>query len=65
MSFVRILATLSNLLFTCSILLGLCLPQAGKATYFMILPAIIIILTVTLLRFPAGFFREQIGRAHV
>lgn len=58
MSFVRILATFSNLLFACSILLGLFLPQAGKATYFMILPAIIIILTVTLLRFPAGFFRE-------
>ncbi len=58
MSVVGILATFSNLLFACAILLGLFLPQAEQATSFLILPAIMIILTVTLLRFPPGFFRE-------
>lgn len=58
MPFVRILATFSNLLFACAILLGLFLPQAAPATFILILPAMTLILTITLLRFPPGFFRE-------
>ena len=58
MSMIRNLATLSNLLFAASILLGIFLPQAALVTFFLILPAMMIILMVTLLRFPPGFFRK-------
>ena len=58
MSFIRIVATFSHLLFIAAILLGLFLPQAASAAAFLILPALTMILTVTLLRFPRGFFRD-------
>jgi bile acid:Na+ symporter, BASS family len=58
MSMIKIFATLSNLLFVLAILLGLFLPQAAPVASVLILPALMIILTVTLFRFPKGFFRD-------
>lgn len=58
MSVVRIFATFSHLLFIAAILLGLFLPQAAIWAYYLVLPALAIMLTVTLLRFPAGFFKK-------
>ena len=58
MSMSRNFATFSNLLFAASILLGIFLPQAAFITFFLILPAMMVILMVTLLRFPPGFFRK-------
>jgi len=54
----RIFATFSNLLFIAAIFLGLFLPQAASFAYYLVLPALAIMLTVTLLRFPGGFFKE-------
>jgi bile acid:Na+ symporter, BASS family len=58
MSMIKYFATVSNLLFIAAILLGLFLPQAAQAASVLILPALMIILTVTLLRFPGGFLRH-------
>lgn len=48
----------SHLLFIASIVLGFCLPQAAQVSSMLILPALMITLTVTLLRFPGGFFNK-------
>ncbi len=58
MSMIRNLATFSNLLFVLAILSGLYLPQAAPVASMLILPALMIMLTVTLLRFPGGFFKK-------
>lgn len=58
MLIVRIFASVSNLLFIASILLGLYLPQAAPVASFLVLPALMIMLSVTLLRFPGGFFKQ-------
>ncbi len=58
MSVIRIFASFSNLLFVLAILLGLYLPQAAPVASVLILPALMITLTVTLLRFPGGFFNK-------
>ncbi|MDP2855372.1 MAG: hypothetical protein Q8O28_14130 [Smithellaceae bacterium] len=58
MSMIKIFATFSNLLFVAAILLGLYLPQAAQAASVLILPALMITLTVALLRFPSGFLNE-------
>ncbi|MEE9913549.1 MAG: hypothetical protein K4571_17695 [Deltaproteobacteria bacterium] len=58
MSIIRILAKFSYLLFVVAILLGLFLPQAALAASVLVLPALMVTLTVTLLRFPAGFFNK-------
>lgn len=58
MSVIKIFATFSNLLFVLAILLGLFLPQAASAASMLILPALMITFTVTLLRFPGGFFNK-------
>ena len=57
-SFLKNIATSSNLLFIAAIALGMVLPQAAFVTFFFILPALTVILTVTLLRYPRGFFRQ-------
>ena len=63
----------ANLLFLAAAAGGILLPQALFAAQALILPALILMLTVTLLRFPRGFFRHpaallpgalwEIGRA--
>lgn len=58
MSVVRIFATLSNLLFIAAIGLGIFLPQAASWARYLVLPALAVTLTMTLLRFPGGFFKE-------
>lgn len=58
MSIVKIFASVSQLLFIAAVLLGLYLPQAAPAATFMIMPALMMILTVNLLRFPGGFFQK-------
>src|SRR5512145_464495 len=58
MSFIKDLASSSNLLFIAALFLGIFLPQAASVTSFLILPALTVILTLTLLRFPRGFFRK-------
>lgn len=58
MSMIKIFATFSNLLFVAAILLGLYLPQAAQAASILILPALMVTLTVALIRFPGGFFKE-------
>jgi len=55
---VKILFNLSNLLFVAAVILGLYLPQASSVAYILILPALMVTLTVTLLRFPGGFFKN-------
>jgi bile acid:Na+ symporter, BASS family len=58
MSMTGIFANFSNLLFMASIFLGLFLPQAAQGSSMLILPALMITLTVTLLWFPGGFFNK-------
>jgi len=58
MSMTGIFANFSNLLFIAAIFLGLFLPQAAQGSSMLILPALMITLTVTLLRFPGGFFNK-------
>jgi bile acid:Na+ symporter, BASS family len=58
MPIVRTSAMVSHLLFIASIVLGFCLPQAAQVSSMLILPALMITLTVTLLRFPGGFFNK-------
>ena len=48
----------ANLLFLAAAAGGILLPQALFAAQALILPALILMLTVTLLRFPRGFFRH-------
>ncbi|PKN20062.1 MAG: hypothetical protein CVU71_06815 [Deltaproteobacteria bacterium HGW-Deltaproteobacteria-6] len=58
MSVIKIIATVPNLLFIAAMVMGLYLPQAGPVADILILPALMITLTVTLLRFPGGFFKK-------
>ncbi len=58
MSLIKNLAASSNLLFVAAVILGIFLPQAKPLIFVLILPALTILLTVTLLRFPRGFFRH-------
>lgn len=58
MSIIKIIAALPHLLFIAAIVLGLYLPQAAPVAYVLIVPALMIILTVTLLRYPGGFFKN-------
>jgi len=57
-SFVKNFATSSNLLFVAAIALGLLLPQAAYITFYLMLPAFTVILTVSLFRFPLTFFHK-------
>lgn len=58
MTLVRIFTAFSNLLFILAVLLGIYLPQAVPVASVLILPALMITQTVSLLRFPGGFFNE-------
>ena len=58
MSIIRIFVNYSNLLFIAAIVLGFYLPQAAPVAAFLLLPALMITLTVTLLRIPGGFFNK-------
>jgi len=58
MSIMKIIATLSHLLFIAAIVLGLYLPQAAPVACVLIMPVLMITFTVTLLRYPGGFFKR-------
>lgn len=53
-----IFATFSNLLFVAAVLLGIYLPVAAPVASFLVLPALMVMMTATLLRYPAGFFKK-------
>jgi BASS family bile acid:Na+ symporter len=48
----------SNLIFLLALICGIILPKGFSIGNVLILPALIVILTITLLRFPRGFFRR-------
>ncbi|HUN54708.1 MAG TPA: hypothetical protein VMU29_06075 [Smithella sp.] len=48
----------SNLIFLFALILGITLPQGFRAGKTLILPALMVIITITLLKFPRGFFRH-------
>jgi len=48
----------SNLIFLLALICGMFLPQGFPIGNTLIFPALIVILTITLLRFPRGFFRR-------
>ena len=48
----------SNIIFIIALICGLTLPQGLYVGKILILPALTIIITITLLRFPRGFFRH-------
>jgi BASS family bile acid:Na+ symporter len=47
-----------NILFALSLLIGLLFPQAVSISVFLILPALILIMTITPLKIQSGFFRR-------
>ena len=58
MSVVKIFASFPNLLFILAVVPGVYLPQALPVLSFLVVPALMIAQTLTLLRFPGGFFNE-------
>ncbi len=58
MTVVKIFTSFPNLLFILAVVPGIYLPQAAPGVSFLILPALMIAQTLTLLRFPGGFFNE-------
>jgi BASS family bile acid:Na+ symporter len=48
----------SNLIFLIALICGITLPQGFRAGKTLILPALMVIITITLLKFPRGFFRH-------
>jgi bile acid:Na+ symporter, BASS family len=48
----------SNLIFLIALICGIILPQGFPIGNALILPALMVIITITLLRFPRGFFRH-------
>lgn len=47
-----------NVLFVLSLLIGFLFPQAVSISVFLILPALMLIMTITPLKIPSGFFRH-------
>ena len=48
----------SSIIFLLALILGFSLPQGAQAGIFLILPAVMISITITVLRFPGGFFHH-------
>jgi hypothetical protein len=48
----------SNIIFILALIFGIVLPQCSQICRILILPALTVIITITLLRFPRGFFRN-------
>ena len=61
MSVVKIFASFPNLLFILAVVPGVYLPQALPVLSFLVVPALMIAQTLTLLRFPGGFFISRQG----
>ena len=58
MARIKFLFSRSHILFLLAIGIGILLPQAAEIASVLTLPALTVILTITLLRFPRGFFRR-------
>jgi len=58
MARIKFLFSRSHILFLLAIVIGIFLPQAAEFASVLTLPALTVILTITLLRFPRGFFRR-------
>jgi len=58
MARIKFLFSRSHLLFLLAIVIGILLPQASEFVSLLTYPALTVILTITLLRFPPGFFRR-------
>ncbi len=58
MARIKFLFSRSHLLFLLAIAVGILLPQGAEIASVLTLPALTLILTITLLRFPRGFFRR-------
>ncbi len=56
--FLKFIFSRPNVIFLCALLAGFIIPQASAITIFLILPALIAIMTITLLKIPRGFFRR-------
>lgn len=48
----------SNIIFMLALIFGIALPHCSQVGRILILPALTVIITITLLRFPSGFFRN-------
>ena len=58
MKYLKFVFYRSNILFLLSVSAGIALPQASAISIFLILPALMTIMTITPLRIPRGFFRR-------
>jgi len=56
---IKFIFSRSHILFLLAILIGMLLPQAAEFAAVLTLPALTVILTITLLRFPPGFFQRH------
>jgi BASS family bile acid:Na+ symporter len=59
MARIKFLFSRSHILFLLALVIGTFLPQAAEFATVLTLPALTIILTIALLRFPSGFFRRH------
>ena len=59
MARIKFLFSRSHILFLLAIVIGMLLPQAAEIASVFTLPALTVILTIALLRFPSGFFRRH------
>lgn len=58
MDYIKFLFSRSHILFLLAIAIGMLLPQAAEIAALLTYPALTVILTIALLRFPRGFFRR-------
>lgn len=59
MARIKFLFSRSHILFLLAVVIGILLPQAAEFASVLTLPALTVILTITLLRFPRGFFHRH------
>ena len=59
MARLRFIFSRSHILFLLAIIVGILLPQASEFASVLTLPALTVILTIALLRFPRGFFQRH------
>ena len=59
MTRIKFLFSRSHILFLLAVIIGMLLPQAAEIASLLTYPALAIILTITLLRFPRGFFHRH------
>lgn len=58
MKFLKFIFSRSNIFFLCALSAGFIIPQGSAIAIFLVLPALMVIMTLTPLRIPRGFFRR-------